>query len=173
MNRILECFDDQILPFIEQPRLLSDFLINSFNSGHFNGIFGLIHLMLKHNIECPDFYPKLYQHLVNDVEKSIDCNTKMKLWRALEMVLQSTHLPTYILASFIKLLARKTLFSELPDVIIILNIVGKMLSVHEPTRYLLSSSNQSQTSDPFDSKQADFTKNRVSESHLWEFKTLL
>ncbi|KAF0992624.1 hypothetical protein HZS_4244 [Henneguya salminicola] len=170
---LLNLLDDKIFPYIEQPRLLTDFLIESFEAGHFNGLFGLVTLMIKYNVECPLFYHKLYHHLVVQNEKLIQSDVKMKFWHVVEKVLQSTHLPTYIVASFIKILSRKAIFADLPDVIIILNIVGKLLSLHEPTRFLLNTPNKSGNEDLFDYSQSDFSKNNIMASFLWEFNTLL
>ncbi|KII61744.1 Nucleolar complex protein 4 [Thelohanellus kitauei] len=166
---ILVNMDDKIYPYVKSSGVLATFLIEALNLGKHWGLMSLVNLMLKSNFECPKFYEKLYASLFNISTTRFGDENKMKLFLVLERVMKSTHLPTYVVASFAKLLARKAIFSPLPETLVMLNLVGIIISFHETTRFLLRSKSTDPEEDPFDETNPDFTTNNVMNSFLWEF----
>ena len=60
---LLRCTDD-IIPNLTDPKLLIDFLRDSYEIGGVTSILslqGLFALIQHHNLDYPDFYPKLYR----------------------------------------------------------------------------------------------------------------
>jgi len=62
-HSILEDIHELVMPYVTEPTLFLDFFTESFNIGGETSILALQDLFLlitKHNLDYPDFYPKLY-----------------------------------------------------------------------------------------------------------------
>jgi len=69
-KRVLMAMESHILPNIANPIALCDFLTDSFNVGGVVSVLslsGLFVLMTKHNLDSPNFFPKLYSICDNTV----------------------------------------------------------------------------------------------------------
>lgn len=99
---VLSILDDQVMPGITTPTLLLDFLTSAYNTHGWQALASLWILMRHHGLDYPSFYPKLYSLLTPALNAGHFTAKHAKL---LDMFLRSTHLPAYMVASFIKRLA--------------------------------------------------------------------
>lgn len=99
---ILSILDDQVMPGITTPTLLLDFLTAAYNTHGWQALASLWVLMRHHGLDYPSFYPKLYSLLTPALNSGHFTAKHAKL---LDMFMKSTHLPAYMVASFIKRLA--------------------------------------------------------------------
>ena len=137
----------------------------------------------------PNFYEKLYSILNVDLFKTSNYSSKFK--KLIFKFLNSSHLPQYIVSSFIKKLSRLCLFVPPHSIIFILSLIYHMLQKNQDLRTLIhrieefsSSSNDItlnigkdrleiwEGKDPFNFEELDLKKTNASNSSLWEIETL-
>ncbi|KAG1456897.1 hypothetical protein G6F56_006731 [Rhizopus delemar] len=172
-RKILLILHKRILPHMTEPKLLMDFLTDSYNIGGgvsllaLNGLFTLI---TEHNLDYPDFYKKLYTLLDRNV---MHVKYRSRFFRLLELFLSSAYLPAALIASFIKRMARLSLNAPPAACVIIIPFIYNLLKRH-PTCMCLIHSNKAieSATDPFDMDQLDPYQSQAIESSLWEVKTL-
>jgi U3 small nucleolar RNA-associated protein 19 len=106
---VLQSVQDKIIPFMTEPLILMDWLSDSFALGGENAILslnGLFTLIVKYNLDYPDFYSKLYSLL----SPAIFQVTYMdEFFKHLKNFLSSSMLPVYLSTAFIKKLSRLAL----------------------------------------------------------------
>lgn len=81
---------------------LSNFFTESYRQGGFTALLalsGLFILMQVHNLEYPRFYPSIYALLKPSILYS---KYRRRFFGLLQLCLQSSHIPAYIVAAFIK-----------------------------------------------------------------------
>jgi U3 small nucleolar RNA-associated protein 19 len=117
------------------------------------------------------------------------------------MFLKSSHLPAYLVAAFIKRMARLAMFAPTPAILAVLPMIHNLLRQHSECRVLLhreypSAGGEDNTAatdppieinesssctaimdallrmDPYDAYEADPEKCNAIESSLWELETL-
>lgn len=91
---------------LSHPVQLADFLVDSYAVGGVVSMLALdslFVLMSEHNLELPSFYPRLYASLKPEVFLA---KYRSRYFELLDLCLTSTHLPSYIVAAFVKRLAR-------------------------------------------------------------------
>lgn len=92
-----------VTPFLVQPLLLADFLIQTVHSG--GGVVGILALeslfqiIVQHNLDYPHFFEALYRMCNADV---FSAKYRAKFTTLLHTSLKSTNLPAYTVAAFIK-----------------------------------------------------------------------
>jgi U3 small nucleolar RNA-associated protein 19 len=97
------------MPHLLEPRLLLDFLVDSYDTGGvvsllaLNGLFILMH---HYHLDYPDFYSKLYGLLEPSV---FHVKYMPRFFSLMDTYLSSTHLPLYMVAAFAKKVARLAL----------------------------------------------------------------
>lgn len=127
-----------ILPSITTPLLLSDYLTDSYNFGGQSAVLALqslFHLIHKHNLDYPQFYPMLYK-LLGQYE--IYNNTsRSTLFKLLPLFLTTRYIPNYMILSFVKRLARISLYSTAPVTVYLVALIYKIVQTHKNIRYLL------------------------------------
>ncbi|XP_013782872.1 nucleolar complex protein 4 homolog [Limulus polyphemus] len=173
-KKVLLMLHEHVLAHLQNPLLLTDFLIDSYNVGGaisllaLNSLFVLIQ---KYNLEYPDFYGKLYALLEPEV---FHVKYKARFFYLADIFLSSTHLPAYLVAAFIKRLARLALSAPPHALLMVIPFIGNLLLRHPNLKILLNRENIScdVTSDPYIMEERDLTKCRAIESSLWEVKTL-
>ncbi|XP_065069246.1 nucleolar complex protein 4 homolog [Rhopilema esculentum] len=183
LKRVLANLHEDVMPYMEDPKLLLDFLTDVYNlEGSLallalNGLFLLIH---KYNLDYPDFFKKLY--ILLDVS-SIETEYRDRFFTLLDLFLTSLNLPAYLVAAFIKKLARISLRAS-PDAIqIILVLIENLLKRHPSCKVLIhrktglsmssdTSVSDEAHSDPFKFEVADPARCNALNSSLWELKTL-
>lgn len=193
----------QILPHLLKPTMLLDWLVDSVDAGGATSLLalnGLFTLMIKHNLDYPAFYPKLYALLGGSTRDAATGKTtttpsvlhmryRSRFLRLLDTFLSSTHLPATLVASFAKRLSRLSLRAPPAAVVSVLPLIWTMLKRNPQCMQLIHrnftsdasttsgavdkfSSGPSGVTDPYDPIEADPTKTRAIESSLWELASL-
>ncbi|QLQ79871.1 hypothetical protein HG537_0C05200 [Torulaspora globosa] len=195
---ILLILHKRIIPHLHTPTKLMDFLTDSYNLQNSQddsagvipilALNGLFELMLRFNLEYPNFYKKLYQLITPSL---MHVKYRPRFFRLLDTFLASTHLSAHLIASFIKRLARLTLNSSPAAIVTVIpfiyNLLKKhpscMIMLHNP-RFLsdpfMTSEQQSMLKklksdyiDPFDADEENPELTHALDSSLWELATLM
>lgn len=176
IKRVLKILHDQVIPHLIDPKVLMDFLVDCIDYGGTISILSLnalFTLMTKHNLDYPDFYTRLYSILDST---SLHTRYRPRLFRMLELFLSSTHLPVNILASFIKKMARLSLFAPPGAIITIVPFCYNLIKRHPSSMSMLHRTAPTKTSlkalelaDPFSMEEPDPCKTNAIFSSLWEF----
>ncbi|ELU14912.1 hypothetical protein CAPTEDRAFT_227825 [Capitella teleta] len=173
-KKVLISIHDKIMPRMANPLLLADFLTESYNIGGaisllaLNGLFILIN---NYNLDYPDFYGKLYQLLEPSV---FHVKYSARFFHLLNLFLSSTHLPGYLVAAFIKRLARLGLTAPPAALTIVVPFIYNLTRRHPSCSVLIHRAETTDgfASDPFIMTENDPSKCRALESSLWELQTL-
>ncbi|XP_014777488.1 nucleolar complex protein 4 homolog isoform X2 [Octopus bimaculoides] len=172
-KRVLASVTD-VISCLERPLQLSDFLFNSFKMGgsvsllSLNGIFIL---MDKHNLNYPDFYKKLYSLLDPAI---FHFKYRAKFFSNLNLFLSSKYLPAYMLAAFIKRLARISLYAPTHALVPTIPTIYNLINRQNACKVLINRT-EGQTeysSDPYLPDEVDPVKCCALESSLWELRAL-
>ena len=70
LHYVLLRLPTHFLPYLHQPLFLTDFLTDCYNYGGVLAVMalgGLFYLITGHNVNYPEYYPKLYALLTDDV----------------------------------------------------------------------------------------------------------
>lgn len=172
----------RIIPFCQTPTKLMDFLTESYTLG-FNkskndsivisilALNGLFELMKNYNLEYPNFYQNLYLILNDDL---LHLNYKSRFFRMLDLFLSSSHLPSNLIASFIKKLSKLSLTAPPSGIVIVIPFIYNLLKKHPTCMILIHNTTQyDDYSDPYNAKEVDPLKANALESSLWEINTLM
>ncbi|KAK3072482.1 Maturation and nuclear export of 40S ribosomal subunits interacting protein [Teratosphaeriaceae sp. CCFEE 6253] len=190
-KRILGIATTVTLPiFSTRLEYLADFLTDSFDAGGSTALLALssiFHLITKQNLEYPDFYPKLYSLLDDDVLHS---RHRSRFFRQLETFMASEHLPAALVASFVKRLARLCLQAPPGAIVWIVPWVYNMMKSHPACTFMLHRpwhpahkiwastpappgvNDEAELTDPFSMEEADPMTTGAIDSSLWELQTL-
>ncbi|XP_025089241.1 nucleolar complex protein 4 homolog B-like [Pomacea canaliculata] len=172
-RRVLTKLDEKVIPHLSSPLVLSDFLTESYKIGGaisllaLNGLFILIH---NYNLDYPDFYRKLYSLLEPQV---YHVKYTARFFHLLDLFLSSTHLPAYLVASFIKRLSRLALRAPSAGARLSIVLVRNLIVRHPNCSVLLHNPACTEPlADPFIEDESDPAKTHALESSLWEIQTL-
>lgn len=186
---ILSIMSSQVLPwFPNRMEVLADFLTDSFNAGgslSLLALSGIFQLMTEKNLDYPEFYSKLYSLLDEDVLQSIH---RPRFFRLLDQFMSSSHLPSAMVASFLKRLSRLSLHAPPGAVVWIIPWTYNMLRRHPSCTFMLhrpyhrahaiyaAKTNEEYREtgvvDPFFSFESDPMLTHAIDSSLWELHTL-
>ena len=173
-KKVLKRMDKHILPHLHKPLLMTDFLFNSFNiNGEVSllALSSIFTLIQNHNLEYPDFYPKVYSLLEPNLLYT-EHRSEYFFWT--DIFMSSTALPAYYVASFVKRASRVALTAPIDALTIIIPFIANMLIRYKDM--VSSMINRPEiadlTTDPFDNDETDLSKTNAMESALWELKTL-
>lgn len=137
LKKVLANLHENIMPQLEDPKLLIDFLTDSYNLEGpmallaLNGLFILIQ---NYNLDYPDFFKKLYSLL--DVE-AFEVEYRDRFFALADLFLTSLNLPAYMAAAFIKRLARLSLRVSPDGIKIILVMIENLIKRHPSCKVLL------------------------------------
>ncbi|KJE94509.1 hypothetical protein CAOG_005142 [Capsaspora owczarzaki ATCC 30864] len=176
-KRVLIILDEQILPHLNKPKLLIDFLTESYNVGT---VAHVCCLSLKVDFDYPEFYAKLYALLDPQI---FHVKYRARFFHLADIFLSSSHLPSYLVASFAKRLGRLGLSAPLPAQKLILQIIFNLILRHPSCMALvhrnlerklgeLAESVPSYKEDPFDADEPNPAATRAAESSLWELDAI-
>ncbi|XP_067635334.1 nucleolar complex protein 4 homolog A [Eurosta solidaginis] len=164
---------ERVLPHLEKPILLTDFLMDSLDCGgpvSLLALQGIFTLIQKHNITYPNIYEKLYSMFEPEI---FHTKFKARLFYLADIFLSSTHLPENLVAAFVKRLARLSLIAPPQDAIIILHFIGNLILRHSGLKRLICAQAPIEVSrDPFIMEEREPTKSNALESSLWEVVSL-
>ncbi|KAK7131347.1 hypothetical protein R3I94_016474 [Phoxinus phoxinus] len=173
-KKILVILHESILPQMGDPTMMIDFLSAAYDIGGaisllaLNGLFVLIH---EHNLDYPDFYRKLY----NLLDPSIfHVKYRARFFHLANIFLSSTHLPVYLVAAFVKRLARLSLTAPPTALLILLPFICNLIRRHPSCKVLIHkpSAAEEPCDDPYVMEEKDPAQCHALESSLWEIKTL-
>ncbi|KAJ3182141.1 hypothetical protein HDU85_003183 [Gaertneriomyces sp. JEL0708] len=174
---VLQSLHKRIIPYMLKPTLLIDYLVDSYEQGGaismlaLNGLFTLI---TEYNLDYPDFYTKLYALFDKNL---LHLKYRSRFLRLVDLFLSSNRLPSYIVAAFLKRMARLCLSAPPPAVIALIPFIYNLLKKHSACLCLIHRETDPAApmtidSDPYDMTQSDLSKCRAMESSLWEIMTL-
>ncbi|GFS95922.1 nucleolar complex protein 4 homolog B [Nephila pilipes] len=173
LKRVLLMLHKKVIPHLQNPCLLTDFLTDSYNQ---KGIISLLSLnslfflIDRYNVEYPDFFLKLYS-LTN--AEIINGKYSPRFFYLCDLFLSSTHLPAYLIGAFVKKLSRIALLSQTDSILRILCLVINLIIRHKSITVLINQENPTEMfEDPFDFDASDPAKSCALDSSLWEIKTL-
>ncbi|KAJ5153802.1 CCAAT-binding factor [Penicillium coprophilum] len=179
---LLRMMVHNIEPWFNRPELLMDFLTDSYNVGGATSLLalsGLFYLIQEKNLDYPQFYTKLYSLLDSELLHS---KHRSRFFRLLNTFLSSTHLPSTLVASFIKRLARLALNAPPSAIVVIVPFMYNFFKNHPTTTFmmhrsirdkdLLAEVEKEGMDDPFDPNESDPNMTNAIESSLWEIETL-
>nr|CAG4641647.1 EOG090X04ZD [Eurycercus lamellatus] len=173
-KRVLVLIPEKVIPHLEKPLLLTDFLMESYGIGGAVSILalhGVFLLMQNYNLEYPDFYTKLYALLEPGV---LFVKYRARFFYLLDLFMTSTHVPEYIGAAFAKRLSRLALIAPPNVIILLLHFVGNLMLRHKGlARLMHNPDNQNEMEkDPYVMEEKILSACSAMDSSLWEIKTL-
>ncbi|GAA5968774.1 hypothetical protein JCM11641_000727 [Rhodosporidiobolus odoratus] len=175
-KRVLIMLHRQVLPHMTEPRRLMDWLVDCADVGGTVGILalnGLFTLITKHGLEYPDFYTKLYSLLDRSV---LHVRYRPRFFRLLDIFMTSSHIPSTLVASFIKRLSRLALAASPAAIVTVVPFVYNLLKRHPACMALIHRSTEGDdhdwSNDPFDAREPDPTETHALDSSLWEIAAL-
>jgi U3 small nucleolar RNA-associated protein 19 len=118
---------ERVLPHLEKPLLLTDFLMDSLDVGgpvSLLALQGIFTMIKDHNLNYPNIFAKLYSMFEPEI---FHTKYKARLFYLSDWFLSSTHLPENLVAAFVKRLARLALIAPSEDVIIICMFIGNLI----------------------------------------------
>ena len=137
LKLILVNLHEKIMPVLEDPKLLIDFLTDCYSLEGPIGLLalnGLFLLIQNYNLDYPDFFKKLYNVLDAG---TFEVKYRDKFLALTDLFLSSLNLPGYMAAAFIKKLARISLRVS-PDAIkIILVMIENLMKRHPSCKVLI------------------------------------
>ncbi|KAB0793602.1 hypothetical protein PPYR_13222 [Photinus pyralis] len=164
---------ERVLPHLEKPLLMTDFLMDSLDVGgpvSLLALQGMFTMIQVHNLEYPNIFAKLYSMFEPEI---FHTKFKARLFYLSDLFLSSSHLPGAMVAAFAKRLARLALIAPSEDIIIICMFIGNLIIRHPNLKSLLNRPNGgSATSDPYIMDERDPLKSNAMNSSLWEIQTL-
>lgn len=174
---ILELMSYRIAPWFLRVELLMDFLTDSFNVGGSTSLLslsGLFYLIQHKNLDYPQFYRKLYSLLDSRILHS---KHRSRFFRLLDTFLASTHLPAALVASFVKRLARLSLFAPPSGIVVVVPWIYNLLKSHPSCTFMIhrigeGDQDEETWGDPFGQGESDPMETHAQESSLWEIQML-
>lgn len=136
-KKVLLNLHSDVLPHMTEPKLLMDFLTDSYNTGGvtsllaLNSLFVLIH---KHNLDYPDFFKKLYALFEPNV---FYMKYQARFFHLADLFLMSTHLPAYLVAAFVKRLSRLALSAPPSGAMLVIPFVCNLIKRHPSVQVLI------------------------------------
>ncbi|KAJ1503998.1 Nucleolar complex protein 4 [Coelomomyces lativittatus] len=172
-KRILRKMATHLIPYLTDPKCLMTFLVTAFHVGGTTGLLALQSVFLlisKYNLAYPEFYDHLYEFLNPSL---LHVKYRAHYFQLLQTFMQSTHLPSYLVASFIKRLARLGLFASPGGLWLVLPTMYNLLSLHPTCQQLLTRQHSvTLDTDPFVLDTPHIASTRAMESGLWELQVL-
>ncbi|KAL0560895.1 hypothetical protein IC582_001312 [Cucumis melo] len=200
-KEVLVILDQEVIPYLSKPIILSDFLTKSYDIGGVISVMALSSLFLlmtKYGLEYPNFYEKLYALLVPSIFMA---KHRAKFFQLLDSCLKSPLLPAYLAAAFAKKLSRLSLVVPPSGALVIIALIHNLLRRHPSINCLVhrenvgESKNDDSTSeeaakgtdasevdadtpkmkpgiDHFNYEETDPIKSSALRSSLWEIDSL-
>ncbi|NWI59417.1 NOC4L protein, partial [Calyptomena viridis] len=173
-KKVLVILHDSVLPYMNEPTLMMDFLTVAYGIGGaisllaLNGLFILIH---QHNLEYPDFYKKLYSLLDPSI---YHVKYRARFFHLTDLFLSSSHLPAYLVAAFIKRLSRLALTAPPESLLMIIPFICNLFRRHPACKVLVHRPGGpgEMSEDPYVMEEEEPSESRALESSLWEIQSL-
>ncbi|VDK29101.1 unnamed protein product [Gongylonema pulchrum] len=173
LKKLVPYLCEHVIDSLREPFLVGDFLFRIFNMGDIFPVIslaGIYKLIVNYNFEYPNFYQCVYGLTTPSV---CYLNYREKFFTLLDTFLSSTHLPTYVVAAFVKRLSRIALLAPVSCQESLLALIRNLITRHKTVEFLLHRENpETLTSDPYNEEESNLQKCGAMESSLWEIKTL-
>ena len=136
-KKVLLNLHTDVLPHMTDPKLLMDFLTDSYNTGGvtsllaLNSLFVLIH---QYNLDYPDFFKKLYALFEPNI---FYLKYQARFFHLADLFLMSTHLPAYLVAAFVKRLSRLSLSAPPSGAMLAIPFVCNLMKRHPSVAVLI------------------------------------
>lgn len=184
-RKVLLVVPGRVIPHMLHPLMLCDFLTDSYEHGgvvSLLALHGLWVLISEHGLDYPDFYPALYRLLT---PASMLAKYRGRFLSLLNLFMASSHLPAYVVAAFIKRVARLALRSPPAVAIFAVPFIFNLVKRHPACMPMLHRDNsdrsgeiaavgaEAEARDPFIVDEDDMLKCGAMESMLWEVDALL
>ncbi|KAG8928099.1 hypothetical protein FRC02_007367 [Tulasnella sp. 418] len=169
-SRALGVLHRGVLPHLINPVRLMDWIGGCVDFGGSIGLLALnalFTLIRDHNLDYPDFYTRLYAFLDRNV---LHLKHRARFFRLTELFLSSTHLPSTLLASFVKRLSRLSLSAPPAAIVMIIPFVYNILKRHPSLMVMIHQPRIDQYTDPFDPKEPSPLLTNAIASSLWELQ---
>ncbi|KZS98215.1 CBF-domain-containing protein [Sistotremastrum niveocremeum HHB9708] len=179
--RVLNILHRGIMPHLTRPLRLNDWIGGCVDLGGSIGLLALnslFTLMQEYNLDYPSFYTKLYAFLDSDV---LHLKHRSRFFRLAELFLSSTHLPSTLLASFLKRLSRLSLSAPPAALVAIIPFTYNIMKRHPALMCLVHrrpSINEStglpenHYVDPFNPDETSPLLTNALDSCLWELVSM-
>jgi len=172
-KKILIGFENYYL-MLDSPPIMADYITRCYDSDNLSisilALHSLFKLITDYNYEYPEFYPKLYKILTDDIIYSA---SRIRFLHLLDLFLSSPLLPLSMQAAFTKRLARICLHSPSPVILALLPLIFNQIRRNQALRFLINSPDPKEMdSDPFDNTTDDMDKCHAMKTSLWEIETL-
>lgn len=171
--KMIPYITENVISKLRTPFKSADFFFKMFDKSDYHGILSLaaiFRLITEHNFEWPKFYDKVYS-LVNP--SLLYMSQKESILTLLDSFLSSSHIPTYIVGSFLKRLSRCLLLAPIDAQEPILGLIRNLLIRHPNCSELVHREIPATLyDDPFDNEEMELSKTKAMESSLWEMKLL-
>ncbi|KAF9528714.1 CBF/Mak21 family-domain-containing protein [Crepidotus variabilis] len=168
-TRALNVMHRGVMPHLSRVILVMDWISYCVDLGGSVGLLALnalFVLMKEYNLDYPSFYTRLYGFLDRDV---LHLKHRARFFRLTEVFLSSSHLPSALLASFIKKLSRLSLYAPPAAVIMVIPFTYNILKHHPALMPMIHRPEMDDLSgDPFLADEKDPMKTLALESSLWE-----
>lgn len=118
---------EKVLPYLDKPLMLTDFLMDSLDIGgpvSLLALQGIFIMIQTYNLTYPNIFAKLYSMFEPEI---FHTKFKARLFYLSDMFLSSSHLPESLVAAFAKRLARLALIAPSEDIIIICMFIGNLI----------------------------------------------
>lgn len=181
-KRLVDVMGRVIAPWFTKPELLMDFLTDCYDAGGSMSLLalsGVFYLIQERNLDYPAFYTKLYSLLDADILHS---KYRSRFFRLLDTFLASSHLPAALVASFIKRLARLSLFAPPSAIVTIVPWMYNLFKKHPTCTFMMhrvprTDEEKSRLAaegleDPFDPDETDPMETGAIDSCVWEIVQL-
>jgi len=172
-KRILAVLDDTVIPSMTRPQLLMDYLTDAYNAGGIISLLALsslFTLIRTHNLDYPEFYPKLYSLLDNRI---LHISYRRRFLRLLDLFMQSTMMPAGIIAAFAKRVSRLALWAPAASGQWVVPFVYNLMKMHPTCRVMIHRKGvESLETDPYRADDPNPATCQALESSLWEMQTL-
>ena len=136
-KKVLLNLHTDVLPHLTDPKLLMDFLTDSYNTGGVTSLLALNSLFIliqKHNLDYPDFFKKLYALFEPNV---FYVKYQARFFHLADLFLMSTHLPAYLVAAFVKRLSRLALSAPPSGAMLAIPFVCNLIKRHPSVQVLI------------------------------------
>ncbi|KAF5375700.1 hypothetical protein D9615_009364 [Tricholomella constricta] len=167
--RALNVMHRGVMPHLTRPVLVMDWVGASVDYGGAVGLLALnalFVLMKEYNLDYPSFYTRLYTFLDRD---ALHLKHRARFFRMTELFLSSTHLPSNLLASFVKRLSRLSLTAPPAAIVMVIPFTYNVLKLHPALMSMIHRTDVDDPSnDPYLSNEENPLNTQAQLSSLWE-----
>ncbi|KAH9478548.1 hypothetical protein JR316_0009003 [Psilocybe cubensis] len=167
-TRALNLMHRSVMPHLTRPVLVMDWIGACVDIGGSVGLLALNALFVlikEYNLDYPSFYTRLYAFLDRDV---LHLKHRSRFFRLTELFLSSTHLPSALLASFVKKLSRLSITAPPAAIVMVIPFTYNMLKKHPALMVMIHRADVDDSNDPFLPDETNPMLTNALSSSLWE-----